>query len=99
MLLHMAGGAIAVNNGPSVQLTSSTFSGNSAENGGAVFMDSCDMTSISGNTFTQNRANKSGGGIFQNKGSGAGSTPHFPTTGPACSTHAATCRKGRPFGQ
>ena len=71
LLLCCAGGAVAVNNGPYVQLTSSTFSGNSAENGGAVFMDSCDRTSISGNTFTQNKANKSGGGIFQNKGSGA----------------------------
>ena len=70
-----AGGAIAVRNASTIQIITSAFTENVAENGGAVYLETCGKASLADNTFTSNRANKQGGGLFQTKCSGMGPTP------------------------
>ena len=65
-----AGGAIAVRNASTIQIITSAFTENVAENGGAVYLETCGKASLADNTFTSNRANKQGGGLFQTKCSG-----------------------------
>ena len=69
-----AGGAIAVRNASTIQIITSAFTENVAENGGAVYLETCRKASLADNTFTSNRANKQGGGLFQTKCSGR--NPH-----------------------
>ena len=65
-----AGGAISANKASTVQIISSTFTENQAENGGAVYINVCGKATLADNTFASNKANKQGGGLFQTKCSG-----------------------------
>ena len=57
-------------NASTIQIITSAFTENVAENGGAVYLETCGKASLADNTFTSNRANKQGGGLFQTKCSG-----------------------------
>ena len=70
MFESAAGGAIAVRNASTIQIITCAFTENVAENGGAVYLETCGKASLADNTFTSNRANKQGGGLFQPKCSG-----------------------------
>jgi hypothetical protein len=61
------GGGIA-NGGGTLTVSSSTLSGNSADNGGGIFNNSIFTTTISGSSLTGNTAGDAGGGIFQGGG-------------------------------
>jgi predicted outer membrane repeat protein len=68
--LNVAGGAISARNASTVEIITSSFTENVAENGGAIYLEMCEKAAMADNTFTSNRANKQGGGIFQTKCSG-----------------------------
>lgn len=57
-------------NGSTVVLLDSVFTENSANNGGGAYVEVCESSIYSGNTFTGNTATHSGGGLFQIKCSG-----------------------------
>ncbi len=61
---------MAANNASTVQIITSTFTENQAENGGAVYIMDCGKTTMADNTFASNKANKQGGALFQAKCSG-----------------------------
>jgi len=78
------GGALNLNAATNVTVMSSVLLGNEAQNGGGVCIQQCGHASFFDNSFTSNWADKSGGGLFQLKCSGApcacSAQPRAPTS-------------------
>lgn len=76
------GGALNLNAATNVTVMSSVLLGNEAQNGGGVCIQTCGHASFFDNSFTSNWADKSGGGLFQLKCSGAPRASRGPTLRP-----------------
>jgi hypothetical protein len=76
------GGALNLNAATNVTVMSSVLLGNEAQNGGGVCIQTCGHASFFDNSFTSNWADKSGGGLFQLKCSGAPRASWGPTLRP-----------------
>lgn len=62
---------MAAFNASTFVLLDSNFTENSANNGGGAYVEECGSSVFAGNTFLGNKAEHSGGGLFQIRCSGA----------------------------